>query len=69
MIRIENYSPLLLNGLAISGMKAKAGDPVKFLLGISVSPRRTFTVPVTAESVEKYGLKDIKAVAVDLSGL
>ncbi len=69
VIRIENYSPLLLNGLAVSGMKAKAGDPVKLLLGISLAPRRTFVVPVTAESVEKYGLKDIKAVAVDLSGL
>jgi hypothetical protein len=69
VIRVENYSPLLLNGLAISGMKAKAGEPIKMLLGISVSPRRTFAVPVTAESVEKYGLKDIKPVAIDLSGL
>ena len=69
VIRVENYSPLLLNGVAISGMKEKAGDPIKLLLGISVSPRRTFAVPVTAESVEKYGLKNIKAVAADLSGL
>jgi hypothetical protein len=69
VIRVENYSPLLLNGLAISGMKAKAGDPIKLLLGISLAPRRTFAVPVTAESVEKYGLKDIKPIAVDLSGL
>ena len=69
VIRIENYSPLLLNGLAVSGMKAKAGDPVKLLLGISLAPRRTFVVPVTAESVEKLGLKDIKPVALDLSGL
>jgi hypothetical protein len=69
VIRIENYSPLLLNGLAVSGMKAKSGDPVKLLLGISLAPRRTFVVPVTAESVEKLGLKDIKPVALDLSGL
>jgi len=69
VIRIENYSPLLLNGLAVSGMKAKAGDPVKLLLGISLAPRRTFVVPVTAESVERLGLKDIKPVALDLSGL
>jgi hypothetical protein len=69
LIRIENYSPLLLNGLAVSGMKPKAGDPIKLLLGISLAPRRTFVVPVTAESVEKLGLKDIKPVALDLSGL
>jgi hypothetical protein len=69
VIRIENYSPLLLNGLAVSGLKAKAGDPVKLLLGISLSPRRTFAVPVTAESVERLGLKEIKPVALDLSGL
>jgi hypothetical protein len=69
VIRIENYSPLLLNGLAVSGMKAKAGDPIKLLLGISLAPRRTFVVPVTAESVEKLGLKNIKPVALDLSGL
>jgi hypothetical protein len=69
MIRVENYSPLLLNGLAISGVKAKAGESIKTLLGISLSPRRTFAVPVTAESVEKYGLKDAKLIAADLSGL
>ena len=69
VIRIENYSPLLLNGVAISGMKPKAGDPIKMLLGISLSPRRTFSVPVTAESVERLGLKNIKPVALDLSGL
>ncbi len=69
VIRIENYSPLLLNGLAVSGMKAKEGEPVKLLLGISLSPRRTFAVPVTAESVERLGLKNIKPVALDLSGL
>ncbi len=61
VIRIENYSPLLLNGLAVSGMKAKAGDPVKLLLGISLSPRRTFVVPVTAESVERSGLEGHQA--------
>ncbi len=70
-VRIENYSPLLLNKWlgATSGMKAKVGEPAKVLLGLSLSPRRTFAVPITAESVEKYGLKNVKAVALDLSGL
>ena len=69
-IRVENYSPLLLNGVAVAGVGAKPSEPAKVLLGISLSPRRTFTVPATAESVGRLGLKDgIKVLAADLSGL
>jgi hypothetical protein len=40
------------------------------LLGISVSPRHHFTVPASAEAVERYGLKQgVRITALDLSGL
>jgi hypothetical protein len=69
-IRVENYSSLLLNGIAVTGEGAKPSEPAKVLLGISLSPRRTFSVPATGESVERFGLKQgIKVVALDLSGL
>jgi hypothetical protein len=69
-IRVENYSPLLLNGVAILGAGAKPSEPAKFLVGISLAPRRTFSVPATGESVQRLGLKDgIKVLALDLSGL
>jgi hypothetical protein len=69
-IRVENYSPLLLNGVAVMGAGAKPSEPAKFLVGISLAPRRTFSVPATGESVERLGLKDgIKIIALDLSGL
>jgi hypothetical protein len=69
-IRVENYSPLLLNGVAVVGAGAKQSEPAKVLLGISLSPRRTLSLPATAESVERLGLKQgIKVLALDLSGL
>ncbi len=69
-IRVENYSPLLLNGVAVTGSSAKPSEPAKLLVGISLAPRRTFSVPATSESVERFGLKDgIKVLALDLSGL
>ncbi len=69
-VRVENYSSLLLNGIAVTGEGAKPSEPAKVLLGISLSPRRTFSVPATGESVDRLGLKaGIKVLAVDLSGL
>jgi hypothetical protein len=60
----------LLNGVAILGAGAKPSEPAKFLVGISLAPRRTFSVPATGESVQRLGLKDgIKVLALDLSGL
>ena len=40
------------------------------LQGISISPRRSLTVPATEDAVKTMGLKKgIKLVAIDLSGL
>ncbi len=69
-IRLENYSPLMLNGIALAGSAAKPSEPAKALLGIALSPRRTMALPASAEAVERFGLKDgIKVLALDLSGL
>ena len=40
-IKVENNSPLILNGLAPAGAAAKPDDPAKYLLGIALAPRRT----------------------------
>jgi hypothetical protein len=69
-IRVENYSSLLLNGIAVTGLGAKPSDPARVLLGISLAPRRTMALPMSGESVEKFGLKPgVKVIALDLSGL
>jgi hypothetical protein len=69
-IRVENYSPLLLNGVAVVGAGAKPSEPAKLLVGVSIAPRRTYSMPATAESVDRLGLKQgIKILALDLSGL
>ena len=69
-IRVENYSPLMLNGIALTGVGAKPSEPAKALLGIALSPRRTMALPSSAEAVERFGLKDgVKVIALDLSGL
>ena len=39
-IRIENASPLILNGLALVGTASKEGELPKLLSGIAISPRR-----------------------------
>ena len=69
-VRIENASPLVLNGLAVLGTTSKAGETPKVLLGICVSPRRSMTVPASEEVVKTLGLKQgIRVVALNLSGL
>jgi hypothetical protein len=69
-IRVENYSPLLLNGVAVTGAGAKPSEPAKFLVGISLAPRRSLSLPASGEAVERFGLKQgIKVLALDLSGL
>jgi hypothetical protein len=69
-VRIENASPLVLNGLALLGTTSKEGETPKVLLGISVSPRRSMTVPATEAVVKTLGLKQgIRVVALNLSGL
>ena len=69
-IRIENASPLILNGLAVVGPEDKPGTTPKFLLGISLPPRKNMTLPATEDVVKTLGLKHgIRVMAVDLSGL
>ena len=69
-IRIDNASPLILNGLMLVGSEIKEDSVPSTLLGISVAPRRSMTVPASAEAVERLGLKGgVRAYAADLSGL
>ena len=69
-IRIENASPLILNGLALLGTASKEGEPPKVLSGIAIPPRKCMLVPTPEESVKTLGLKKgIKVLALDLSGL
>jgi len=69
-IRLENASPLILNGLAFVGTTSKEGDMPNVLAGIAIPPRRSMLVPTPEESVKTLGLKKgIKVLALDLSGL
>jgi hypothetical protein len=69
-IRVENASPLVLNGLAVLGPASKEEETPKVLSMFSVSPRKSLTVPASEELVKSLGLKKgIKVVALDLSGL
>jgi hypothetical protein len=69
-IRIENASPMILNGLALLGTDSPASEKPKLLTGICVSPRRSLTIPANEQVVKTLGLKKgIKLTALDLSGL
>ena len=69
-LRIENASPLVLNGLAAVGATSKPDETPKVLSGICLSPRRAMSVPASEEVVKSLGLKKgIKLIALDLSGL
>jgi hypothetical protein len=69
-IRVENVSPLALNGIAISGVTDEASKTPSVVSGLTLAPHRGLSLPATAEVVEKMGLKDgIRVLAVDLSGL
>jgi hypothetical protein len=69
-LRIDNASPLVLNGLAAVGTTSKPEDQPRILTGISLPPRRSMTVPASEEVVKSLGLKrGIKLIALDLSGL
>jgi len=69
-IRIENASPLVLNGLALSGVNPRAESTPSALAGFSLPPRKSMDLPATQDVVDRLGLKDgVKAIAADLSGL
>ena len=56
-LRIDNASPLVLNGLAIVGTASKEDEMPKVLSMISVSPRKSLTVPTDEHVVRNLGLK------------
>jgi hypothetical protein len=69
-VQIDNASPLILNGLAVLGVRPKEGEPPKVLSGISIAPFKKMTVPATGELVDQLGLrKGVRVIAADLSGL
>jgi hypothetical protein len=68
-LRIDNASPLILNGLAVEGQE-ETGESAKILSGICISPRKSMTVPATEEVVRALRLKKgVRVTAADLSGL
>ena len=69
-IRIENFSPMVLNGVALVGTDSPENETPKVLAGICISPRRALTIPANEDVVKALGLKKgIKLTALDLSGL
>jgi hypothetical protein len=69
-VRIENASPLVLNGLAVLGTASKPDEIPKVIWGICIPPRRSLTVPASEDAVKSMGLKQgIKLVALNLSGV
>ena len=69
-LRIDNASPLVLNGLAMLGTSSKEDEVPKVLPMIGVSPRKSLTVPTNEDVVRNLGLKKgVKLIALDLSGL
>ena len=69
-IRIENFSPMVLNGLALLGTDSPEKEMPRELTGICISPRRALTIPANEDVVRALGLKKgIKLTALDLSGL
>jgi hypothetical protein len=69
-IRVENASPLVLNGLILAGQETKPDSNPPTLIGLSLSPRKAMTLPASHELVRRLGLKKgIRVLAADLSGL
>ena len=56
-LRIDNASPLVLNGLAALGMSSPPDDVPKILSGICLSPRKSMTVSASEGVVKSLGLK------------
>ena len=69
-LRVDNASPLVLNGLAALGVASSPDEEPKVLVGICIAPRRSLTVPASEEVVKALGLKKgIRLVGLNLSGL
>ena len=69
-IRIDNASPMILNGVAVLGTTSKPSETPRLLWGISIPPRKSLTLPASEETVKALGLRQgIRLQAIDLSGL
>jgi len=69
-VKVENDSPLILNGLALAGPDDSTKEEPKALAGICLPPHKSLTLPASAELVNRLNLKDgMRVVAADLSGL
>jgi hypothetical protein len=69
-LRVDNASPLILNGFAVMGALSKKAEGPRCLLGFSLPPQRSMQMPLTPSMVETYGMKKgTHLVAVDLSAL
>ena len=69
-IRVENGSPLVLNGLTLAGREATTCSQNLPLVGLSLSPRKAMTIPAPSRVVRRLGSgKGIRVLAADLSGL
>lgn len=69
-IKIDNLSPLILNGVALGGPKLDADRAPTGLAGFSLPPRKSLSVPMGIEAVERLGLTEgVRVLAADLSGL
>jgi hypothetical protein len=69
-LRIQNVSPMVLNGLSLVGPPSKTAEEPKVLMGISIPPGKSLTVPASEDAVKTLGLKEgIRVMALDLSGL
>jgi len=69
-IKIDNNTPLILNGLALTGSKLDDRQPLSAMAGLSLPPRKNLSLPASADVVERLGLKEgVRLLAADLSGL
>ena len=69
-IKIINDSPLILNGLAVSGTDVAGDLSPSVLQGLSLPPQKSLVVSATPDEVKRLRLKEgTRVVAADLSGL
>ena len=71
--RVDNASPLVLNGLGIRGSSTTTNEQAKILPPLSLPPRRSVTMPASEAVVKlldlKKGIGGVRVVAADLSAL
>jgi hypothetical protein len=70
-LRIDNASPLILNGLALTGTGVDVSKtPPSALAGLTLPPHRSVAMPASSSMVERLQLKaGVKPVAADFSAL